>query len=261
MQRRLFLQLIASVLPIHSVVLVTAPMAAAEPQAPRLRVLTYNIHHGEGRDRRFDYERLARIIGDAEPDLVALQEVDNGTDRSQGVDQATRLGELTKMHATFGRAMFYSGGQYGEAVLSRFPIIESRTRGLPFRYGQEPRSALVVRVKPGDVLPELLFAGTHFCHQSSETRLEQAQQLNALFPAKSGPPVILAGDLNSRRGRPPMDELLSERWTAAPTTEAPIDYVLLRREDPWRIVESQVIDERVASDHRPVLVVLEWTGP
>jgi endonuclease/exonuclease/phosphatase family metal-dependent hydrolase len=261
MQRRLFLQLIASTLTIHSAALVTAPVAAAEPQSPRLRVLTYNIHHGEGRDRQFDYERLARVICDAKPDLVALQEVDNATERSQGVDQATRLGELTKMHAAFGRAMFYSGGQYGEAVLSRFPIIESRARVLPFRYGQEPRSALVVRVKPGDGLPELLFAGTHLCHQSGETRLEQAQQLNALFPATGGPAVILAGDLNSRRGRPPMDELLRERWTAAPTTRAPIDYVLMRRVDPWRIVESQVINERVASDHRPVLVVLEWTGP
>ena len=115
------------------------PTAAAEPQSPRLRVLTYNIHHGEGMDRLFDYERLARIIRDAKPDLVALQEVDNATERSQGVDQATRLGELTKMHAAFGRAMYYSGGQYGEAVLSRFPIIDSRARVLPFRYGQEPR--------------------------------------------------------------------------------------------------------------------------
>ena len=58
-----------------------------------------------------------------------------------------------------------------------------------------------------------------------------------------------------------MNELLRERWTAAPTTEAPIDYVLMRREDPWRVVESQVIDELVASDHPPVLVVFEWTGP
>ena len=81
------------------------------------------------------------------------------------------------------------------------------------------------------------------------------------FRQRAVRPLILAGDLNSRRGRPPMDELLRERWTAAPTTEAPIDYVLVRREDPWRVVESHVIDERVASDHRPVLVVLEWTAP
>jgi endonuclease/exonuclease/phosphatase family metal-dependent hydrolase len=259
MQRRLFLQLIASTLAIHSAAPMTAP--AAEPETPRLRVLTYNIHHGEGRDRRFDYERLARIICDAKPDLVALQEVDIATERSQGVDQATRLGELTKMHAAFGRAMFYAGGQYGEAVLSRFPIIESRARVLPFRYGQEPRCALVVRVKPGEGFPELLFTGTHLCHQSGETRLEQSRQLNALFPAMDGPAVILAGDLNSRRGSPAMDELLRDRWTAAATTEAPIDYVLVRRDDPWRVVESHVIDERVASDHRPVLVVLEWAGP
>ena len=98
---------------------------AVGPQAPRtLRVLTYNIHHGEGTDERFDYERLAQVINDLSPDIVALQEVDRGTGRASGVDQAKLLGKLCKMHHAYGQAMPYQGGQYGEAILSRFPIQE-----------------------------------------------------------------------------------------------------------------------------------------
>ena len=88
-----------------------------EPRAPRtLRVLTYNIHHGEGTDEVFDLERLATVINDLSPDIVALQEVDKKTDRASGADQAAELGKLCNMHHAFGQAMPYSNGQYGEAM-------------------------------------------------------------------------------------------------------------------------------------------------
>jgi endonuclease/exonuclease/phosphatase family metal-dependent hydrolase len=229
-------------------------------ECPRLRVLTYNIHHGEGVDGRFDYERLARIIRAQRPDLVALQEVDRRTRRASGVDQAAELAQRTRMHVAFGNALYYSGGEYGEAVLSRFPIENPRAHHLPFRPGQEPRTALEVRVKPGRGLPALRFVGTHLCHQSEATRVEQAQQLNLLFEARGGAPVVLAGDLNARPGSAPMKALLAERWRDASAPQSVIDYVLVRRSDAWRVVEVKTVDERVASDHKPVLVVLEWTG-
>ena len=77
------------------------PVQSQTPR-PRLRVLTYNIHHGEGRDGKFDYQRLAKVITNLQPDLVALQEVDNKTHRADGTDQASRLGELTGMYHVFG---------------------------------------------------------------------------------------------------------------------------------------------------------------
>src|SRR4051812_15481445 len=75
-----------------------------------LRVLTYNIHHGEGRDGQFDLPRLADVMKRAEPDLVALQEVDISTERSDGVNQLAELERLTGMHGEFGKAMDYRGG-------------------------------------------------------------------------------------------------------------------------------------------------------
>lgn len=73
---------------ISSLVLLLLVWKADDPSVPAtLRVLTYNIHHGEGTDGRFDLSRTAGLIATAEPDLVALQEVDQGTDRAGGVDQ------------------------------------------------------------------------------------------------------------------------------------------------------------------------------
>lgn len=241
------------------------------PPPPTLRILTYNIHHGEGMDGQFDYERLAGVINRVQPDLVALQEVDRATGRSSGVDQAAVLGELTGMHHYFAQAMPYSGGGYGEAVLSRYPIDQAWTVNLSCEPGQEPRAVAAIRVRPrGDDGPEVIFAGTHLCHQSADTRLRQAREINAAFP-KVHQRVILAGDLNFTMDAEAYNEL-ARRWTdtallfGSPQPTIPsdnprkrIDYVFTRPAGAWTIVEVRVLDEPVVSDHCPVLVVLEYT--
>ncbi|UCF38110.1 MAG: endonuclease/exonuclease/phosphatase family protein [Acidobacteriota bacterium] len=224
---------------------------------PQLRVLTYNIHHGEGLDGKFDYERLARVIADLNPDLVALQEVDRKTDRAAGVDQADLLGELTGMKVAYGRAMYYGGGEYGQTVLSRFPILESKTHPLPFRSGYEPRAAQAAVIRPDNGLPDLLLINTHLCHRDEEIRVEQIQHMIDLFAEEKSHPVILAGDLNARPGSPSID-LVTTKWENTLGEQARIDYVLVRPRDGWKVVEVKIVDERVVSDHKPVLVTLEW---
>jgi endonuclease/exonuclease/phosphatase family metal-dependent hydrolase len=226
----------------------------------QLRVLTYNIHHGEAMDGKFDYQRLAKVITDCNPDVVALQEVDRKTRRADSVDQVAILAQLTGLYSAFGNALYYQGGEYGEALFSRFPLENPKAHHLPFRPGQEPRTALAALIKPTTEIPDFIFVGTHLCHQSNETRTEQAQQINRLFPENGGPPIILAGDLNARIGSDPMNVLLAEHWSDATAPQSRIDYVLIRNSDPWRIMEVKTIDEQVVSDHRPVLVVLEWLG-
>lgn len=157
---------------------------------PQLRVLTYNIHHGQGMDNEFNYERLAKIIRDLNPDVVALQEVDYKTRRSSMIDQAGLLGELTRMKAVFGRAMYFQGGEYGEALLSRFPMEEKRVYALPYHPGQEPRIALAGKIIPDGDLPEFIFVGTHLCHQSEETRYEQMTRIHSLFSDEERVPII-----------------------------------------------------------------------
>ena len=233
---------------------------AATDETPTLRVLTYNIHHGRGTDGKFDYERMAKVIAGLNPDVIALQEVDNKTQRASGVDIAEELGKRLKMNHVFGNALYFSGGQYGEAVLSRFPIADAKAHHLPYRFGNEPRTALEVRVTPDNEIPEFTFVGTHLCHQSSDTRWEQTQELDKLFSARSDLPVIMAGDLNARPGSKPMQVLLDKAWIDAVAPKSRIDYVLLRKEDPWEIVETIIVDEPIVSDHDPILTILKWTG-
>jgi endonuclease/exonuclease/phosphatase family metal-dependent hydrolase len=222
-------------------------------------VLSYNIHHGEGTDRKFDLDRLAKIIRAAEPDVVALQEVDRKTRRASGVDQAAELGKLTGMHAEFGNAMNYSGGEYGEAILTREKPTKVEVHALPHGPGREPRAALAVTLKPRDGLPELVFIGTHLCHQSTDDRVAQAKKINEAYAVDSKLVAILAGDLNARTDTPAMKEF-GKQWRDTMPARNKIDYVLVRPGDPWRVIEAKVVPEPVASDHDPVLVVLEWTG-
>ena len=91
----------------------------------QLTVLAYNIRHGEGMDNKIDLQRIADVISKVNPDLVALQEVDKFCKRSGQRDLARELGEMLGMQHRFGKFMDYQGGEYGMAVLSRFPIILS----------------------------------------------------------------------------------------------------------------------------------------
>jgi endonuclease/exonuclease/phosphatase family metal-dependent hydrolase len=241
----------------------------AAPISRTLRVLTYNIHHGEGTDGIIDLSRQAEIVKSVQPDLVALQEVDERTERTSGVNQLQELARLTGMHAEFGKAMDYSGGGYGVAVLSRWPIVGTRNNPLPTFQDREPRTALTALVRVDAAWPLLQFTSTHLDQGRDEgNRLAQVEHLNALEVGDEAP-EILAGDMNSRPDTEVM-KLLERQWTNATTADPSMplaadgrprfrgDYILVRPTHCWRVIEATVLDDRLASDHRPVLVVLEW---
>ena len=237
-------------------VLLALPAYAAPPQ---LRVMSYNIHHGEGTDAKFDLERIAKIIVDSQADVVALQEVDVKTKRASGVDQAAKLGELTKGKIAFGAAMPFSGGEYGGAILSRWPVTIRKVHQLPQEKQREPRIAIEAVIKPDNGLPEFVFVSTHFCHQSETTRTAQAEKLNQLLPEKDGPPVVLAGDFNASYDSPTLKTLRAARWRDTASHDNVIDYIFVRPQDAWRVVETKTLPEPVASDHLPIVTLLEWT--
>jgi len=121
-----------------------------------VRVLTYNIHHGEGMDGQIDLERIAAVIRETEADLVALQEVDRGVERTSRADQPGHLGELAGMHAVFEKNIAYQGGEYGNAVLSRFPVEHHQNHHLPRLLPNEQRGLLEVHVRAGGHVRERL---------------------------------------------------------------------------------------------------------
>lgn len=222
-----------------------------------MRIVAYNIRHGAGMDLVVDLPRLADVITPLQADVVLLQEVDKGVNRSDGVDQMTRFAELTGMSPYFGKFMDHDGGEYGMGILTREPALEWASQELPA--GDEPRFSLWVRT------PAALFVGVHLYRTESE-RLAQAQRLVETFADETGP-VIVGGDFNSEPGTAVMD-YMSQHWQIAakqgsnltfPADEPvkEIDFILYRPRDAFRIVESRVIDERLASDHRPILLDLE----
>jgi endonuclease/exonuclease/phosphatase family metal-dependent hydrolase len=266
--------------------LLTSPLPAAAadpapsppPRDPRtLRVMTYNIHITQGMDKKFDPARIAKIINDADVDVAAIQEVDRDANRSGKVDQPAELARLTGMKASFAKAIPHDGGEYGQLVLSKRPIQRFDVHVLPNQPGEEQRIAFVAEIAQPGPLPDLLLVGTHL-HAKGGTegdalRLAQAKALDQLIredPRK--PPqyaALLMGDLNATPTSESM-RVLEPAWVDASADSGPtvpvgkpvrkIDYVLLPKGQGWRVVSAKVLDEPVASDHRPVVVELRWDG-
>ncbi len=234
--------------------------AAQEPIT--LRILAYNIHHGEGMDGLVNIKRIARLIESLAPDIVALQEVDSAVERTYCVDQASVLAGLTGMHSAFGAFFDYQGGRYGMALLSKYPFESVENLRLPD--GAEPRTALAGRVRVGEPPTDIVIVGIHL-YRTAEERYAQATLLMEHLAGESAP-IILAGDFNSRPGSEVI-AFLSQNWqipekgadrmtfpSGAPDRE--IDYIMFRPHGRFEVLDYRVIDESLASDHRPLLIEL-----
>lgn len=236
----------------------------------RLRLLTYNIHHGEGIDGKLDLDRIAAVIRSVDPDIVALQEVDQKAARSRSVDQPAELARLTRLQFAFGDNIPLQGGHYGNVVLSRFPIRGSKNHKLPNFDGGEQRGVLDVEIAWPPQAPEqssLRVLATHFDHRPNEReRVASVWMINELVRSRPVQPTLLMGDLNAIPDSTTLKEL-HPRWTRSNDQPSPtipvekpkyqIDYVLYRPVTTWTVIETKVLDEAVASDHRAVLAVLE----
>jgi endonuclease/exonuclease/phosphatase family metal-dependent hydrolase len=252
-----------------------------------IRVVTYNIHHGEGTDRKFDLPRIAKLILAEKPDIVAIQEMDQGTRRSSRVDQPAELARQLQMQVVFGRNIDFDGGGYGTAVFTKLPIRSSESVKLksyypPTRENPEQRGVQVIELGNKDE-PGLLFLCTHLDYRPpDEERMNSALAINELIKQRSEP-AIIAGDFNATPESRVIHEFAKE-WkivgeagdgkasdgagaaegsiggslltfpSAKPDRQ--IDYIMCRPANRWEVVEVRVLDEPVASDHRPLLAVL-----
>ncbi|QDS89070.1 Endonuclease/Exonuclease/phosphatase family protein [Rosistilla ulvae] len=245
-----------------------APLSASYSAEPlRLRVLSYNIHHGAGVDSKLDLQRIADVILSVEPDMVALQEVDKNVKRSGDVDQPAELARLTKMNVVFGANIDLQGGHYGNAILSRFPIIRHENHRLPNIDDGEQRGMIEAEIALPKSNQPLLLLATHLDHRPDQReRLASAKFINERLAGHPQLPALLAGDMNAR----PDSETLRQfktKWTSAnekpmatypvnpPTIQ--IDFILHSPAKRWKIIECKVLDEAVASDHRAIFAVLE----
>ena len=224
-----------------------------------LRILAYNIRHGRGMDDKIDIERIANVISSTSADLVALQEVDKNCNRSGNQDIAAVLGEMLEMEHRFGKFMTYDGGEYGLAVLSRFPILDSKRHELP--EGAEPRCALEVMIIPEGYSEPVSFVSIHNDWTDEGIRIRQVEALLSGLKERTGP-VILAGDFNARPDGASLTLLTEAGWDMlekegdkttfpADVPDREIDYFYIKN-FPDVTTHHVVIEEKVASDHRPI---------
>lgn len=248
-----------------------APLRAAEPVRVRLNVMSYNIHVGVGMDKKQDLARIAEVIRRSRADIVGLQEVDRGVERTGRVDEIKELARLTGMDYAFAHNLDYQGGQYGVAVLSRFPILAIDHRRYANRRERERRGFIRVEVEVGG--RRLNFVTTHLDYQLLEGRVFETEQLLKALEDVRGP-LIVAGDFNEEPPGGAYDMMLkagfADAWTRAGTQDPAggltypadkptkrIDYVFYRALGGDVHAASSVPDT-LASDHRPLVVSLSF---
>lgn len=233
----------------------------------QVRILSFNILHGATMEGNMNLDTIAAVINKTKPDLVALQEVDFRTARVNNRDILSELAIKTGLTPVLIKAMDYDGGEYGEGLLSQTSFIKTENISLPHSPENEPKAAglSTVVLPAGDTIH---FIGTHFDHLSEGIdRIAQAKAIYKLT-AKLKYPAILAGDLNDTPGSPAIT-LLEKKWQGsydknnpAPTypsknPEVKIDYIMFYPKHRWKLIETKVIKDSMASDHNAVLSVLE----
>ncbi len=241
--------------------------------AQEIKVMTYNIYHGEvnGTPGKSNLQQIAALINQHQPDFVALQEVDSMTNRSASLNNGIRkdlvqeLARLTGMYGYFGKAIDFSDGGYGEGILSRFPT-QSRRFDLPTPEGGENRVLLMVeRSFPNG--RKIAFCGTHLCHEYAKNQKAQAEAICDLLEPENVP-IIIGGDFNITPNSKPYS-LIAEAFidvavqNGNPKNTIPsdnpdhrIDYIFVSKTDEWIIKDVRVLNSD-ASDHLPVLVTME----
>jgi len=231
-----------------------------------LRVMTYNIHVGVGMDKKLDLQRIADVVNKEHPDLVGLEEVDRGVTRTEGKDEIAELAGFTSMSYAFAHNLDYQGGQYGVAILSRFPIKEIDHRKYENRREAERRGMIRVLV---DVNGRAVnFVTTHLDYQFEDGRVFETEQLLKFLEGIKGP-LIVAGDFNDEptgEAYKLMTTQFRDSWNAekngaglsypADKPAKRIDYIFTRRSDELKTKKAWIADT-LASDHVPVIADLE----
>lgn len=249
--------------------------AGGEPvQHRNLRIMSYNVHGCKGMDGRVSTERIARVIARYDPDIVALQELDAGRSRSSGVNQVEIIAKKLGMSFQFHPARRHQQEEYGNAILSRYPMEMIKKDSLPKLWNKtflEPRGAIWVYVLYQGARINVI--NTHLSLWSKERRLQMNTLLSGDWmrhPDCSGP-IILCGDLNMAPNSVVYKEIMKKfndsqlmlsghkpikTWFSGYPFRR-IDHVFLSAEFNVQSIEgSHTTLDRMASDHLPVTVDL-----
>ena len=219
-----------------------------------LKVMTYNIRNGNGMDKVRSYERIADVILKHNPDVVAVQELDSMTKRSNQTYVLGEVAKLTRMKDFYGPAISFSGGKYGVGILSKKQPLKVSQHPLPGR--GEKRTFLMAEFE------DYIFCCTHLALTEEDRNLSLA--IIDSIAACQTKPFIIAGDMNAEPGSYFVNGLqknyrifnnLKQPTWPAPEPREMIDYIAVWKEHSEGLanVHTWVVEEPVASDHRPIM--------
>ena len=249
------------------VVIVPGARSNSPSARAKVRVMTYNIHVGVGMDKRMDLQRIADVIKQEHSDLVGLQEVDRGVKRTQGVDEIAELARMTGMEYAFAHNLDYQGGQYGVAILSRFPILKTDHRMYLNKREAERRGLIRIEVNVG--ARRLSFATTHLDYRYEDGRVFEARQLLDFLKDQNGP-MVLVGDFNEEPNGDAYKLVtvqFRDAWRESKARETGlsypadkpakrIDYIFYKANAGVRPKKAWTVNT-LASDHIPVMADIE----
>lgn len=222
-----------------------------------LKLMSYNIKNANGMDDVCNFQRIANVINNASPDVVAIQEVDSMTNRSGQKYVLGEIAERTQMHGYFAPAIDYDGGKYGIGLLTK--QVPLRLQSLPLPGREEARTLILAE------FADYIYCCTHMS-LTEEDRMKSLELVKA-FTSSSTKPLFLAGDMNAEPESGFIKELQKDfqilsnpkqHTVPAPDPKETIDYIATLKQNAkgFAVISAKVINEPMASDHRPILVEL-----
>ncbi len=231
----------------------------ADANSNIIKAMTYNIHRGINKSGKLNLEDISDLIMASEADIIALQEVERHSIRTRFKDQIEILSKNLSMHYAYGKSINILNGQYGNAILSRYPIEEYKVFELP--YEKERRTLIRALINVNGY--KLYAYSTHLGLNASE-RERQFEAIKRIIE-DSEFDHILMGDFNSSA-----DKLTSIYDILTDTAKNPeeaevytfesekyserIDYIFLSSNLlplSYRVIKSD------ASDHYPVIAEIQ----
>jgi len=245
-----------------------------------LTLLTYNVHYGHGLDGRLDPVRQAKAIKDLNPDIVAIQELDDNTSRCP-LSLVKELSERTGMeHFIFAKAYTLTdGGGFGNGFLSKYQLLEVKEHQYEQWGDRQTRGAVAARIHPPQLSKDIWVISTHLQHDiSGREQHSQARELLAFIDNLTPKlDVIVCGDLNSLPFFNSVQTLVQQGalvdvWKTfgdktnslfgttfpakTPFISDPLlrlDYIFVNRLGNLKCHYVSVMPQKIASDHRPIL--------
>lgn len=231
-----------------------------------MHIASYNVHRCIGRDGRCAPARVARVIEELECDTVGLQEVDNRARPGHDSMQLDFLAHVTGMRGVAGMTIIRHDGHYGNALLTRRPVLDIRRHDLSYGRGREPRGALDVDLDVDGTVVRVVV--THFGLTTRERRFQVERLLRVLDDGPRGVPLVLLGDINEwRTGGENLRRLQAALGRSPACGTFPVwlpwlalDRIWVRPGSALRALDvHRSPTARVASDHYPIRALVSVT--